>query len=121
MKALVVVGLPNARARLAELVQVTNGFGVTRALMAGALIVQNSAKERAPFLTGNLRRSIHSEVQDPMHVVVGTDVEYAPYLEFGTSRMPARPYLRPAFDEEKDRVIATVEGVLRAEIAWVTL
>lgn len=28
--------------------------------------------------------------------VVGTGVEYAVYLEFGTSRMPPYPFLRPA-------------------------
>jgi len=28
--------------------------------------------------------------------IVGTDVEYAIYVEFGTSRMQAQPYLRPA-------------------------
>jgi HK97 gp10 family phage protein len=29
---------------------------------------------------------------------VGSTVEYAPYLEFGTSRMDARPHLRPALE-----------------------
>lgn len=31
--------------------------------------------------------------------VVGTNVEYSVYVEFGTSRMPAQPYLRPAAQE----------------------
>ena len=31
------------------------------AARAGALIVQNGGKEKAPFLTGTLRRSIHME------------------------------------------------------------
>ena len=32
-------------------------------------------------------------------VYLGTNVEYAPYVEFGTSKMAARPYLRPAFND----------------------
>jgi HK97 gp10 family phage protein len=28
--------------------------------------------------------------------VVGTNVEYAPYVELGTHRQKAQPYLRPA-------------------------
>ena len=31
-------------------------------------------------------------------VAIGTNVEYAPYVEYGTSRMMAQPYLRPAID-----------------------
>ncbi|MWG34824.1 hypothetical protein [Halomarina oriensis] len=30
---------------------------------------------------------------------IGTNVEYAVYVAFGTSRMAARPYLRPALEE----------------------
>jgi phage gpG-like protein len=30
--------------------------------------------------------------------IVGTDVEYAVYVEFGTSRNRAQPYLRPAVE-----------------------
>ena len=32
-------------------------------------------------------------------VYVGTSVEYAPYIEFGTSRMKPRPYLKPAVQD----------------------
>lgn len=31
--------------------------------------------------------------------IVGTSVEYAAYVEFGTSKMKAQPYLRPAVRE----------------------
>jgi len=33
---------------------------------------------------------------DDVVYVVGTDVEYAAFVEFGTSKMKAQPYLRPA-------------------------
>lgn len=35
---------------------------------------------------------------DEKAVYVGTNVEYAPYIEFGTSRMRPRPYLKPALE-----------------------
>lgn len=35
-------------------------------------------------------------------VYIGTNVEYASYVEFGTSKMKARPYLRPAIEDHID-------------------
>ena len=36
--------------------------------------------------------------------VVGTDVEYAVHVEFGTSQMAAQPYLRPAAERTNRRL-----------------
>jgi len=36
-----------------------------------------------------------------MTATVGTDVKYGAYLEFGTSRMAARPWLLPSFERAK--------------------
>lgn len=51
--------------------------------------------------TGLLRRSITwrpgLDAESPF-VDVGSAVVYAPYVELGTSRMAARPYLRPALE-----------------------
>ena len=67
-----------------------------------ALKVERAAKRLCPVDTGRLRGSItHDEpraIPDGLAVRIGTDVEYAAYVELGTSRMSARPYLRPALD-----------------------
>lgn len=43
------------------------------------------AKEETPVDTGRLRNSIaHKVVEDEKAVYIGTNVEYAPYLEYGT-------------------------------------
>ena len=84
------------------------GDGLEAAVKAGALLIQNMAKEKAPFKTGNLRRSIHMETTEKTGeravVQVGTNVIYAAPQEFGTSTIPAHPYLRPALDKNKDKV-----------------
>jgi len=36
-----------------------------------------------------------------MAYVVGTNVQYGTMLEFGTSRMAARPWLLPSFEKAK--------------------
>ena len=60
-----------------------------------AIIVQNEARRMAPVDTGRLRASITVK-RTPDGAVVGSNVEYAPYVEYGTSKMAAQPFLRPA-------------------------
>lgn len=72
-------------------------------------IMQNSkeevvkiARRYVPVRTGKLRDSISGTVRhrgDSVSLLVGSPVEYAYYVEFGTSRMSAQPYLRPALEE----------------------
>jgi len=52
--------------------------------------------------TGRLRGSV-SHVTQPRAVTIGTNVEYAPYIELGTYKMAARPYLSPAIKNHLDR------------------
>lgn len=35
-------------------------------------------------------------------IMIGSNVFYAPFIELGTTRMAARPYLRPAIEQHKD-------------------
>lgn len=48
---------------------------------------------------GTLRGSIGIEKINDLRVRVGTNVEYAPYLEFGTYKMSARPFMRVALQK----------------------
>lgn len=86
---------------------------VTKAVVATALQVESQAKETVPVLTGNLRRSLSVQPLDPFHVLVGTDVEYAPYVEYGTHRMAAQPYLTPAVELARPVFTARLSAVFR--------
>jgi HK97 gp10 family phage protein len=97
-------------------------------------LVASEAMKRSPVITGNLRGSITSEVNEQeLTAIIGTPVEYAPYVEFGTGEFAtvndkslkdvvndpdykkfgkgktskgqkARPFLRPALIESKDKI-----------------
>jgi hypothetical protein len=54
---------------------------------------------------------------DPNEVLVGTPVEYGPYVEFGTVKMVAQPHLRPAFDLAKGKVLTIVKINAKYEFA----
>lgn len=63
------------------------------ALTKAVILLESAAKRGAPVDTGRLRASITHEVDSrpvPLFGKVGTDVFYAPYVEFGT-----RPHWPP--------------------------
>lgn len=58
--------------------------------------IVSDAKQIVPVRTGRLQNSIQvAETREGGLVIVAL-TSYASYVEFGTSRMFARPYLRPA-------------------------
>ncbi len=62
--------------------------------------------------TGRLRGSI-THAHDDNEVYIGTNVEYAPYVELGTSRMVERPFLRNAVANYGDDYKRIVEEALK--------
>lgn len=72
---------------------------VGREVLRRTIRVETAAKRLCPVDTGRLRSSITHEVAvdlDGLVARIGTNVEYAPYVEFGTSRATAQPFLVPA-------------------------
>lgn len=70
---------------------------IGKAVLTGVVMVESAAKRLAPVDTGRLRASITHEVAiDAVGLVgqVGTDVEYAPHVEYGTIHMAPRAFLR---------------------------
>lgn len=79
--------------------QVADGIdsAIGAALEEIGLLAENYAARKCPVDTGNLRGSItHAVDAGDNAVYIGTNVEYAPYVELGTSRQEAQPFLRPA-------------------------
>jgi HK97 gp10 family phage protein len=65
--------------------------------------------EEPKKITGTLQRSItHRMSEDRRHAFVGSNIDYAAYLEMGTSKMAARPYLRSTLIEESDVLVSIV-------------
>jgi HK97 gp10 family phage protein len=113
------MGMPELDRKFRELEQLAQEKVLEDALVSGALVVANEWKRRAPYKTGNYRRSIHigghtdqtpdfegSDLgrqrsgEGKARVIVGTNITdppYPAYLEYGTRRMAARPSAIPAF------------------------
>lgn len=81
-------------------------------------IVQLRASGLAPKLSGALSRSIRADASGD-GVSVSADMPYAVFPEFGTSRMSAHPYMRPALEESQEQVVAAYARQAQAELGKV--
>lgn len=85
-----------------------------RALEKIGLTAERYAANLCPVDTGRLRNSITSTVDSGEKAAyIGSNVEYAPYVELGTSRMKAQPFLRPAAQDHGAEYQAILEAELR--------
>ena len=72
--------------------------GIKNGLEAIGLTAETYAKKATPVDTGRLRNSI-SHTVDGEAAYIGSNVEYAPYVELGTSRTKAHHMLQKAATE----------------------
>lgn len=87
---------------------------IEQALTAIGLTAESYAKADCPVDTGRLRNSITNAVRaDEESVYIGSNVEYAAFVELGTSRMKARPYLKPAATEHTAEYKSLAEQALK--------
>ena len=82
------------------------------AVNAGLEILLKRAQENAPVRTGELRDSGHIDGD-----AVVFSAGHARFVEFGTSRMAARPFLRRAIDENQNEILQAMADEVNAEMA----
>lgn len=90
-----------------------------RTYRRGNVTHQASAPGQYPASdTGRLAGSVRFELPQPGNMTgrVGTSVAYGPMLEFGTSRMAARPWLMPSFERAKIGVERELRARLEAKL-----
>ncbi len=83
---------------------------------ATAFHVLGIAVEKAPRRTGFLKSTgnVNAEYASSGFVNVEFTAEYAAYVELGTSRMAAQPYLKPAVEAEQQLFIERLKkGVVK--------
>lgn len=97
---------------------------VEKAVQLGAILIEGETKRKIGFLkrtqnrlidTGRLVNSItHEVVRKTGKVIglIGTNLFYAPYQEFGTSKMRPTPFLRPTFEKYKSNALDLIKESL---------
>ena len=109
-----VISVKNSRKVNSELIRYgkRSGSAILKEVQITGLKVESKAKVRVPVDTGTLRSSISTK-QGKADVKVSTNVEYAPFVEHGTFKMSARPYLFNSYKEERPRLIARIKRILK--------
>jgi HK97 gp10 family phage protein len=81
---------------------------IRQKLQMAALSIERTAKQPGycPVKTGTARRSIYRQVEE-RRAVVGSNVEYFPHIEMGTSKMEARAPLRRALEANMPEIKRT--------------
>ena len=104
-----------------------------KAMYAGAELVLQDAVPRVPVFTGRLRDSgyiasnkrssyvrrtgYRHEIKPELgESVVAFSAPHAHFVETGTAKLSARPYLRPAYDGNQTAVLEEITGILRQAI-----
>ena len=87
--------------------------------------MQKKAQKKAPVGTpqstgipnykgGTLKKSIGLEITNGgLTATVEPTADYAAYVELGTRKMNAKPYLKPAFDEQKEKFKSDMQKLVR--------
>lgn len=120
-----VIGADTLLRKLRQLEDAVAGDALEQAVKAGAEPIRADASQRAPRRTGKLAGSIIVEpdekgkTQASVKIGPEKDAFYGLFHEFGTSKMAANPFLRPAMDEQKDAAVAAVRRELQKALARV--
>ena len=128
-------GLQDALRSLRDLPQRVQEDTLKRAVSAGAEVVRAEAALRAPRYSGKvgkdhppagtLKASIYkaaipeecTATRETWKVDVRKRAYYAHMVEFGTVKMAARPFMRPAFDAKQAEVVEVMRTKIAAAIA----
>lgn len=106
-------GMGGARRRLNELADRIAG-ATAKAVDEFADEVVDHMKGLAPVDTGTLKESIEKKTEGGKVTVGPRGVDYAGYVENGTSRTPAQPYVAPTIQWAQQvgprRIAAKIEG-----------
>lgn len=89
---------------------------LVNAQYSNAVDLQQTARKRARERTGRMKREIRIVKTGPLAYNIEAPTPYASFNEFGTTRMAAQPFLRPAVDEVRPRAEQRISNALKKAV-----
>lgn len=120
-------GMEDVLGKMRSLDDAVLGETVKEAALAGGAIIAASARQKAPrsrspkskgHAADSIAARVSSSTTSRASIKVGPADWgfYLQFLEFGTSKLRAKPWLRPAMDEHKSEAIRVASDVFRQAI-----
>lgn len=78
-----------------------------------ALRVETRAKKMAPVDTGYLKQHIQAKKTGMLSAEVNSSANYSIWLEKGTRKMPAKPFMLPAMKQEEVFFFQKLQNLLK--------
>jgi HK97 gp10 family phage protein len=76
--------------------------------------IVRDARSLVPIDKGNLHDSIYAEATgNGYEIEVGAGMDYAGFVEFGTSKQQAQPYLVPAIERNRQRFFGRIGNAVK--------
>jgi len=89
-------------------------------IAAAAFSIEAAAKAVVPVDTGNLRSSIQTTIIDDMNASVDVGAEYGIFVEYGTRRMAAEPFMTPAVAEVQPTIPDMAAAAINVAVSKVS-
>jgi HK97 gp10 family phage protein len=97
----------------ADLIKVDAQISITEGAVSGRNHVPSSPGLPPNQDTGHLSDNITAQRTGLLESEVSSNAEYSAALEFGTSRMAARPFMQPAADKNRKKATALVMAAVK--------
>jgi len=110
-------GLDETREKFNELGVEVKVTTVPEIVLEAGELLSSKAQSYAPVDTGYLRDSIDIVDVGDNYVVVAAQAEYAIFVEEGTSKMDAQPFMAPAKAETESELPSIAEGKVNDTIS----
>lgn len=96
----------------ADAIKATAQHSITDGSVSGKFHVPSEPGEPPNSDTHDLDRQIESALVAPLHAQVTSNSRHAEYMEFGTSHIEERPYMRPATQKERPEIVANIAAAV---------
>ncbi|MBB4126222.1 HK97 gp10 family phage protein [Xanthomonas translucens] len=113
-----VLGLAELEQALMQLAEPAVRRALRKGMRRGAIVIRNDARARVRVARGRLRRAIRARERSEEQGWVRFAVEvpksafYGKFGEYGTSKMAAWPFLRPAAESKTEEAVVAMRDAI---------